>query len=103
MGLITSAIGIAWAITWLIIAAFISIAILQNFWRPILISRCADMTKHSQTATILSIESQAKSLVSKLVPMFTKDSCFSNHISHKELFSVLPNEENHDQKLLLFL
>jgi MFS family permease len=51
----------------IIIAAFILIAILQNFWRPILISRCADLTEPSQTATILSIESQAKSLFTAIM------------------------------------
>lgn len=45
-----------------VILAFILLAILQNFWRPILISRCASLSDESQTATILSIESQTKSL-----------------------------------------
>ena len=45
-----------------VILAFILLAILQNFWRPILISRCASLSSESQTATILSIESQTKSL-----------------------------------------
>ena len=51
----------------IIIAAFILIAILQNFWRPILVSRCADLTEPSQTATILSIESQAKSVFTAIM------------------------------------
>lgn len=51
----------------IIIVAFLIIAVLQNFWRPILISRCADLTEPSQTATILSIESQAKSLFTAIM------------------------------------
>ena len=46
----------------MVILAFILLAVLQNFWRPILISRCVSLCDGSQTATILSIESQAKSL-----------------------------------------
>ncbi len=46
----------------LAIAAFIALAILQNFWRPILISRFADRAEASQTATVLSMESQAKAI-----------------------------------------
>lgn len=45
-----------------VIGAFILLAVLQNFWRPILISRCATLADETQTATALSIESQAKSL-----------------------------------------
>jgi len=51
----------------IIIAAFLLIAVLQNFWRPILVSRCANLTKPSETATILSIESQAKSIFTAIM------------------------------------
>jgi MFS family permease len=44
------------------IAAFVLLSILQNFWRPILIGRVADRTDPERTATVLSIESQAKAL-----------------------------------------
>ena len=44
------------------IAAFVTLTVLQNFWRPILISRVAAQTDDSRMATVLSIESQAKSL-----------------------------------------
>ena len=44
------------------IAAFVALAIIQNFWRPILISRFAAHADPDRTATVLSIESQAKSL-----------------------------------------
>jgi len=46
----------------LVIAAFVLLAVLQNFWRPILIGRVASHADAAQTATVLSIESQAKSL-----------------------------------------
>ena len=46
----------------LAIAAFIALAVLQNFWRPILVGRCAATARSEATATILSIESQAKAI-----------------------------------------
>ncbi|HDZ22351.1 hypothetical protein LCGC14_0203990 [marine sediment metagenome] len=56
------AIGILLSWPILMIVAFVLLAIAQNFWRPILISQCASQADPDQTATILSIESQAKSL-----------------------------------------
>ena len=53
-------IGIMQHLNLIIITSFIVVAILQNLWRPILISRCADLTDPAQTATVLSIESRAK-------------------------------------------
>ena len=46
----------------LVIVAFVLLAVFQNFWRPILVSRVASHSDSAQTATVLSIESQAKSL-----------------------------------------
>jgi hypothetical protein len=40
----------------------VTLAILQNLWRPVLVSRIAHLADPSRTATLLSIESQAKSL-----------------------------------------
>ena len=45
-----------------IIALFVGLAILQNFWRPGLISRFNAQSTPEMSATILSIESQSKSL-----------------------------------------
>jgi len=45
-----------------VIAAFVALSLIQNFWRPILISRFADHADPARTATVLSIESQGKSL-----------------------------------------
>ena len=56
------AAGILLEYSFMVIGAFILLAILQNFWRPILISRVAALSDPAQTATILSIESQSKSL-----------------------------------------
>ena len=46
----------------LIIFLFITLFALQNIWRPILVSRFDNESQESQGATILSIESQGKSL-----------------------------------------
>jgi hypothetical protein len=56
------AAGIVWGFPPAIIVAFVLLAIFQNFWRPILVSRVAAHAESSQTATVLSIESQAKML-----------------------------------------
>jgi len=45
-----------------VIVAFVLMAVFQNFWRPILVSRVASHADSARTATVLSIESQAKSL-----------------------------------------
>lgn len=45
-----------------IIVLFVGLAILQNFWRPGLISRFNEQSTPEMSATILSIEAQSKSL-----------------------------------------
>lgn len=45
-----------------IIVLFVGLAILQNFWRPVLISRFDAQSTPDMGATVLSIEAQAKSL-----------------------------------------
>lgn len=54
--------GILAGAAWIAIAAFAALAVAQNFWRPMLISRVAHHAESSQMATVLSIESQAKTL-----------------------------------------
>jgi MFS family permease len=49
------------------IVAFIALAMLQNFWRPMLISRFSEYANPEQTATVLSIESQAKSMAAAVL------------------------------------
>jgi MFS family permease len=56
------AAGIVFKLSIIAISAFIFLAIVQNFWRPILISRFANLADPDKTATILSVESQSKSL-----------------------------------------
>ena len=50
-----------------IIALFVGLAILQNFWRPGLISRFDAQSTPDMGATVLSIEAQAKSLATILL------------------------------------
>ena len=61
-GLLMGTVGLAVAV-----AAFVGLSIIQNFWRPMLISRVADYADESQMATVLSIESQSKSLFAALL------------------------------------
>ncbi len=51
----------------LIIVGFVALAILQNFWRPVLISRVNAHSTAEMGATVLSIESQAKSFATMLL------------------------------------
>ncbi|MCK5804850.1 MAG: MFS transporter [Lentisphaeria bacterium] len=46
----------------LMIACLVFLAVLQNLWRPLLVSRCADETSPDIMATVLSIESQGKAI-----------------------------------------
>nr|MDA3851679.1 hypothetical protein [Spirochaetaceae bacterium] len=47
---------------WISITGFLLLYILQNLWRPVLISRFDTHSSEAQGATLLSMESQAKSL-----------------------------------------
>ena len=49
------------------IVAFVALTVLENFWRPILIGRVASRTDESHMATVLSVESQAKTLFAAIV------------------------------------
>jgi len=48
------------------VVGFIILSLIQNFWKPMLISRFDDFASETQGATILSIESQAKSVSTML-------------------------------------
>ncbi len=50
-----------------VVGAFVSINILQNVWRPILVSRFDDHSSAETGATILSIESQSQRLATLVV------------------------------------
>ncbi|MCK5526554.1 MAG: hypothetical protein KAJ05_05350, partial [Candidatus Latescibacteria bacterium] len=45
----------------LVIVCFVALAILQNFWRPVMVGRINAHSTPEMGATVLSIESQAKS------------------------------------------
>ncbi len=49
------------------VVGFVLLSLIQNFWRPMLISRFDDFASETQGATILSIESHAKSVSTMLV------------------------------------
>lgn len=59
-GLLIPALWFSWYPA--IIVLFVGLAILQNFWRPGLISRFNAQSTPEMSATILSIEAQSKSL-----------------------------------------
>jgi hypothetical protein len=62
--------GILAGVSPLSIAAFVLLAVFHNFWRPILIGRIASHADSAQTATVLSIDSQANSLfVAVIAPL----------------------------------
>lgn len=54
-------------IHWMIITGFILLYIVQNLWRPVLISRFTTNCIKSSYATVLSIESQAKSASTMII------------------------------------
>jgi MFS family permease len=66
-GVLTAGLLVGTYGTLVAVAAFVALSVIQNFWRPILISRFADRASPSRTATVLSIESQAKSLFAAVV------------------------------------
>lgn len=55
------------SITWAMILGFVLLYILQNLWRPVLISRFDVHSNAAQGATVLSIESQAKSVATMIL------------------------------------
>jgi len=57
---IAAASGLGWP--WVSILAFVLLEFIQNFWRPMMISRIADHSDPASQATVLSVESQGKSL-----------------------------------------
>ena len=59
--------GILAGLPSVVIVSFLALAVLQNIWRPVLISRVASHADPSEMATVLSIESQAKSLFVAIV------------------------------------
>jgi len=56
-----------YSIYWIIILGFVILYTIQNVWRPVLISRFDSHSDESKGATVLSIESQAKSLSTMII------------------------------------
>ncbi len=54
-------------IHWIIITSFVMLYIVQNLWRPVLISRFDAHSDEAMGATVLSMESQAKSLSTMII------------------------------------
>ena len=52
---------------WIMITCFVVLYVIQNFWRPVLISRFYAHGDEAKGATVLSIESQAKSLSTMII------------------------------------
>ncbi len=59
--------GIFFQLGAMIVATFVLLALFFNLWRPVLVSRVASHADPKQTATILSIDSQASSLFLAIV------------------------------------
>jgi MFS family permease len=49
------------------VVGFVALSLIQNFWRPILISRFDAFASETEGATVLSIESQAKSVSTMII------------------------------------
>ena len=50
-----------------LIAAFVALYVLQNLWRPVLVSRIDRFSKPEQGATVLSMESQGRRLATVII------------------------------------
>ncbi len=59
--------GLYYGILWVTIPGFVALYIMQNLWRPILISRFDAHSDEAKGATVLSIESQAKSVATMVI------------------------------------
>lgn len=63
--------ALAWGLwagwEFVVIAGFVVLAVLQNFWRPVLISRIDAHSTPEAGATILSVESQGKSVLAMVL------------------------------------
>ncbi|MCD6486760.1 MAG: MFS transporter [Syntrophobacterales bacterium] len=63
--LLTAVLYLKWY--YMAIGGFVALYVMQNLWRPILISRFDEYATEAHGATVLSVESQAKSLSTILV------------------------------------
>lgn len=56
-----------YGIHWIMISLFVALYVIQNIWRPVLISRFDAHSDETKGATVLSIESQAKSSATMII------------------------------------
>jgi len=78
-------------IYWIMIGGFMVLYILENLWRPVLISRFDDYCSEAQGATVLSIESQSRSVATMLIAPVVGvivDFVKSNQIGKSEFWPV---------------
>lgn len=61
------AVAMFYGVFWATILGFVILYILQNIWRPVLIARFHALSDDSKSATVLSIESQAKSVATMVI------------------------------------
>ena len=59
--------GLSWGLTALSVSLFVLMAVLQNLWRPIVISRFDTHGAAEHGAAVLSVESQAKGLATLIL------------------------------------
>jgi len=59
--------GMYYGAHWIMITGFVVLYVMQNLWRPILISRFDAHSDEAKGATVLSIESQAKSVSTMII------------------------------------
>jgi MFS family permease len=59
--------GMYYGAHWIMITGFVALYVMQNLWRPVLISRFDAHSDEAKGATVLSIESQAKGLSTMII------------------------------------
>ncbi|MDA3958762.1 MFS transporter [Oceanispirochaeta sp.] len=59
--------GMYFNIYWIMISGFVAYYVLQNLWTPVLISRFDAHSSEAQGATVMSIQSQSKSIATMVI------------------------------------
>ncbi|MEZ6037946.1 MAG: MFS transporter [Planctomycetota bacterium] len=66
LGLLLVGVASWLGLPWLGVSLFVALAVGHNLWRPVLVGRLGETSHGDETATVLSIESQASSLAAAL-------------------------------------
>ena len=80
-----------WGVQWGMIVGFVLLYLLQNVWRPVLISRFDAYSDEKSGATVLSVESQAKSTATMIMaPLlgFAVDGVKTHDIGQSEFWPI---------------